>query len=168
MRLIISDSSCLIDLRNGSLIEALLRLPYEIAIPDVLFEDELLSLSSREKSAMRRGGLKILEVSGLGVLRAREIAGNPKLSLNDGFAFALAEQHPGCVLLTGDNALRRLAEASEIEVHGVLWAIDEIHRHQKASTQTLLDALLQFEADPAVHLPSRTLTAYIRRYRELS
>jgi hypothetical protein len=39
MRLIVSDTSCLIDLRKASLLQALIRLPYEIGIPDVLFEE---------------------------------------------------------------------------------------------------------------------------------
>lgn len=42
MRLIVSDSSCLIDLRKASLLEAFLDLPYEVLIPDALFEEELV------------------------------------------------------------------------------------------------------------------------------
>ena len=45
-RVVISDSSCRIDLRKASLLEAFLRLPYELLIPDTLFEDELLMVSA--------------------------------------------------------------------------------------------------------------------------
>lgn len=34
MRIVVSDSSCLIDLRKASLIETFLRLPYEFLIPN--------------------------------------------------------------------------------------------------------------------------------------
>ena len=43
LRVVISDSSCLIDLRKASLLPAFLRLPYELLIPNALFEDELLN-----------------------------------------------------------------------------------------------------------------------------
>jgi hypothetical protein len=39
MRIIVSDTSCLIDLRKASLLEGFLKLPYEIVIPDTLFEE---------------------------------------------------------------------------------------------------------------------------------
>ena len=54
-RLVISDSSCLIDLRKASLLEAFLRLPYEVLIPDTLFEDELLRFSPAQKNSLIRG-----------------------------------------------------------------------------------------------------------------
>jgi len=43
MRIIISDSSALIDLRKGEILELFLRLPFEFVIPDALLESELLS-----------------------------------------------------------------------------------------------------------------------------
>ena len=65
----------------------------------------------------------------------------PQLSVHDGFAFALAEDHPGCILLTGDSKLRALAKRHAIEVHGVLWVLDEIYRMRLASAAALLAAL---------------------------
>jgi hypothetical protein len=56
MRLIVSDTSCLIDLRKASLLEALIRLPYEIGIPDVLFE-ELVRFESLEVYSSPLGAL---------------------------------------------------------------------------------------------------------------
>ena len=47
MRIIVSDSSCLIDLRKVGLLDAFLKLPYEFLIPNTLFEDELLKLGFR-------------------------------------------------------------------------------------------------------------------------
>jgi hypothetical protein len=49
MRIIVSDSSCLIDLRKTSLLDVFLRLPYEILIPNTLFEDELLKFTAEQK-----------------------------------------------------------------------------------------------------------------------
>ena len=73
-QVVISDSSCLIDLRKTSLLEAFLRLPYEILIPNTLFEEELLKFSSAQKRAMLRSGLKVVDLPGERVLRAQQIA----------------------------------------------------------------------------------------------
>jgi hypothetical protein len=91
MRIVVSDSSCLIDLRKVSLLDALLKLPCEFLIPDTLFEDELLKFTTAQKKALVRGGLKVIDLPGERVLRAQAIIRqSPRLSVNDGFAFALA------------------------------------------------------------------------------
>ncbi len=168
MRIVVSDSSCLIDLRKVSLLDALLRLPFEFLIPDTLFEDELLKFTAAQKKALLRGGLKVIDLPGERVLRAQAVMRQaPRLSVNDGFAFALAEGHPGCILLTGDGELRDLATRHQMEVHGVLWAIDEIHRNQIETAKTLLAALQAFSEDPAVRLPRREVSASIKRFSGL-
>jgi predicted nucleic acid-binding protein len=165
VQVVISDSSCLIDLRKTSLLEAFLRLPYELLIPNTLFEEELLKFSAAQKKALLRGGLKIVELPGEGVLRARQIARElPHLSIHDAFAYALAESRPGCVLLTGDGPLRAFARRQKIEVHGVLWVIDELHVHAISAAGTLLKALQELASDPTVRLPPQELAAYIKRY----
>lgn len=165
MRIIVSDSSCLIDLRKASLLDAFLSLPYEVLIPNTLFEDELLKFTSTQKRALIRAGLKVVDLPGESVRRAQQvIRSTPRLSINDGFAFALAEDSDGSILLTGDGSLRALAEDHSIEVHGVLWVVDEIHSHAIASATVLHKALLVFAGDQATRLPRRELAAYIRRY----
>ena len=165
MRIIVSDSSCLIDLRKASLLEAFLHLPYEIVIPDTLFEEELLKFSDAEKTALLRGGLKILELPGEGVLQAQALEReHPALSIHDCFAFALAESIQDCILLSGDGKLRSIAENHDIEVHGVLWVIEAMHQEGIAAVEQLLNALELFEENPAIfRLPKRELRALIKR-----
>jgi predicted nucleic acid-binding protein len=168
MRIVVSDSSCLIDLRKVSLLDALLRLPFEFLIPDTLFDDELLKFTAAQKKAMLRGGLKVIDLPGERVLRAQAVIRQaPRLSVNDGFAFALAENHPGCILLTGDGELRDLASRHQMEVHGVLWVIDEIHRNHIETAKTLLAALKAFSVDPTVRLPKREVSISIKRFSGL-
>jgi predicted nucleic acid-binding protein len=168
MRIVVSDSSCLIDLRKVSLLDALLRLPCEFLIPDTLFEDELLKFTVAQKKALIRAGLKVIDLPGERVLRAQAVIRQaPRLSVHDGFAFALAEGNPGCILLTGDGELRSLAIRHKMEVHGVLWVIDELHRHQIEKAKPLLAALRAFSADPTVRLPRREVAASIRRFSGL-
>ena len=165
MRIVVSDSSCLIDLRKASLLAALLGLPYEFLIPNTLFEDELLSFAPEQKIALLRAGLKVIDLPGKKVLRAREVVRSvPRLSVHDGFAFALAETHAGCILLTGDGALRTFATEHSVEVRGVLWVVDELYNHRLASAASLVAVLRGFSEDPSVRLPRRELGMYIKRY----
>jgi hypothetical protein len=151
-----------------SLLDAFLRLPYEILIPNTLFEEELLKFTETQKRAMLRGGLKVIDLPGERVLRAQQLVrAAPQLSAHDGFAFALAETHPGCILLTGDGYLRNLAVTHNIEVHGFLWVIDEIHQNQLSTAKILCAALHLLAGDPAVRLPRRELAACIKRYENL-
>ena len=120
MQIIISDSSCLIDLQKASLLEAFVRLPYDVCVPDVIFESELISFSTQEKNALQELGLRILELPGDGILSVQNLRREKSaLSVNDCFA---------C-----------------IRVHGILWCIDEIHIAQTATIRQLYDALVMFE-----------------------
>jgi len=165
LRIVVSDSSCLIDLRKTGLLDVFLRLPYEWLIPDTLFEEELLKFSAAQKRSLLRGGLKPVELPGAGVERAREIAMQfPHLSIHDSLAFALAESRPGSVLLTGDGPLRAFARGRKIQVHGILWVVDELHAHKVSGTRILHAALQVLANDPTVRLPPHELAAYLKRY----
>ena len=170
MRIIVSDSSCLIDLRKASFLEAFLGLPYEIIIPDTLYEEELLKFSQDEKDTLIQCGLKVVELPGAGVRRAQYIQSNfPTLSIHDCFAFALAEQTPQSILLTADGRLRSIATEHNIEVHGILWVIDEMHKASTTTIDKIINALKLFETNPAIfRLPTRELRSYIKHYRSIS
>jgi len=168
MRIIISDTSCLIDLKKASLIGAFLQIPYEIVIPDVLFEEELLSFTEDEKSLLR-AGLEILSLSGKEITRVQSVSrNNPKLTINDCFAFVLAESIQNSILLTGDGGLRTLATISKIEVHGVLWALDEMYDSHVIAPDVIYKVLLKFDADLKVRLPSKEVKRSLEKYRLLS
>jgi len=168
MRIIVSDSSCLIDLRKVGLVEAFLKLPYEFLIPNTLFEDELLKFTAAQKRALVKGGLTVTDLPGERVLRAqgvdsRTTSPHPSRWL----CLRSREGYPGCILLTGDGGLRAFAVAQEVEVRGVLWLIDELHRHGVDTAANLLVVLEQLAVDPTVRLPRRELAAFIKRYRAL-
>lgn len=144
--------------------EAFLALPFEVLIPNTLFEDELLRFTDAQKQSLLSAGLKVVDLPGPGVRRAGQvIAENPHLSIHDGFAFVLAESHQGSILLTGDGRLRALASKSNIEVHGILWAVEQIHG-SGVSARACHAALVTLSRDPSVRLPQRELTAAITRY----
>ncbi|MFB2893437.1 hypothetical protein ACE1CI_11035 [Aerosakkonemataceae cyanobacterium BLCC-F50] len=167
MRILISDTSCLIDLRKASLLEAFVQLPYDLVIPDVLFEQELVQFSNTERELLEEK-LRVLSLPGEAVIRVQSVNRDyPTLTLNDCFAFVLAEQTPDCILMTGDRNLRNLATSSGIEVHGVLWGIDEMYSARVATVNQLYSALLLFQADSTVRLPAYDLNRWIKRYQSL-
>jgi hypothetical protein len=74
MRIIVSDSSCLIDLRKASLLDLFLRLPYEILIPNTLLEEELVRFTQEQKESLVRDGLQVIDLPGERVLRAQAVS----------------------------------------------------------------------------------------------
>ncbi len=153
MRILISDSSALIDLRKGLILELFLKLPFEFVIPDALIESELLSFTKKEINSLRKQ-MTVATLDGQEVDKAQSIvSAAPALSMIDGFALVVAEKHPGCILLTGDRRMRLKAEENNIECHGVLWIIEELAKMHSISSKILLNTLKTWSDDPYVRLP---------------
>ncbi len=163
MRIIVNDSSVLIDLRKAGLLQVALRLPYAFQVALPLVQDELLAFSATEIAELEALGLEVVDLTGAQVGRALALRGSrPTLSAHDCFTISLAESQPGAMILTGDQALRAQSQALNIEVHGVLWVSDQLEHHETCSAADLLAALLVLQADPVVFLPSKELAMRIR------
>ncbi len=164
MRIVVSDTCCMIDLRKADLLEAFLDLPYQFVMPDTLFHDEWLCLSGEEKANLQKKGLEVKDLPGPSVLRAYLHRNeHNRLALNDCFALALAEDIDESILMSGDRALRRVADDAGIEVRGVLWIIDELANNQVVDLQKLYDVLVIFRDDGNVYLPEEEITKRLRR-----
>lgn len=163
MQVLVSDTSVLVDLERGSLLEASFRLPFQFAVPDLLYEREL---KDHGGEGLIRLGLLVEELDGNGITQAlayrRQV---PALSLPDSFALALAQAHEW-VLLTGDGMLRQLAHNEAVACHGVLWLLDEVQGAAAATMQELHDGLTAIARHPRCRLPHteihRRLTSYAR------
>lgn len=126
VRLLISDSSVLIDMVVGGLDEAMFRLSWEFAVPDILFQDEL----SARHADLPAKGLQLLELSGEAILDAYDLRKrNRRLGVSpyDCMGVVLARRE-GCPLLAGDGALRTLARDEGVEVRGTLWVMKELFK----------------------------------------
>ena len=158
---VVSDTSVLIDLERGSLLEAAFRLPFAFAVPDLLYEREL---KAKGGSRLRELGLQIAELDGDRASNAVEFRKRvPELSLPDCFALALAAQG-SWTLLTGDAKLRRLAEACRVECHGLLWLLDEMLSAGAATAQTLHDGLARVSEHPRCRLPKAEVRERLRLF----
>ncbi len=127
MPVLVSDTSVLIDPERGSFLGPVFRLPYEFAVPDLLYERELRDFAG---PALIDMGLRVEELDGPSVALALEYRRARRcLSLPDSFALTLSKTR-SWTLLSGDGALRALAHAEEVECHGVLWLPDRLHGHR--------------------------------------
>ena len=150
MKVLVSDTSVLIDLDRGSLVEPAFRLPFEFTVPDLLYERELKDHDGPEFVSL---GLRVEELDGdgvalaLGYLRKRR-----SLSLSDSFAFALAKTN-SWTLLSGDRGLRGLAQKEQVDCHGVLWLLDQIFDHRIIDRNDLCAGLGKIAAHPRCRLP---------------
>ncbi len=151
-RVVVSDSSVLIDLERGSLFAAAFALPLEFCVPDLLYRRELEPYGGARLVAM---GLKVLDLDSAAVARAiRYRRTAPALSLPDAFALSLA-QHIQGTLLTGDGRLRRLADGEHVPCHGLLWLLDYMYSVHVATPRQLHDGLVAIRDHPRCRLPKR-------------
>ena len=150
MKVLVSDTSLLIDLEHGSLIESAFRLPFEFAVPDLLYERELKDYGGAD---YLRLGLRVEELDGKAVAVALSYRRKRRsLSLPDSFALALAKTN-AWTLLSGDRVLRELAKEEKVACHGVLWLLDRIFEHRVISGNDLCAGLDKIAAHPRCRLP---------------
>ena len=156
-----SDTSVLIDLDRGSLVESTFRLPFEFTVPDLLYEREL-----REHGGpgFVRLGLRVEELDGDGVsLALSYLSKRRSLSLPDSFALALAKTN-AWMLLSGDRELRELAEEVEVQCHGVLWLLDQMFEQRVIDLEDLRAGLGRIAAHPRCRLPKSEIRKRLLAY----
>ncbi len=161
METLVSDTSVLIDLDRGTLVEATFRLPFEFTVPDLLYERELKEHGGPD---FVRLGLRIAELDGDGVSLALGYRRKRRpLSLPDSFALALAKTNAS-TLLSGDRELRELAEEEEVRCHGVLWLLDQMLEQRVIDLDDLRAGLGKIAAHPRCRLPKSEIRKQILAY----
>jgi hypothetical protein len=160
---LVSDTSVLVDLERGGFLDSCFRLPFEFAVPDLLYARELAEFGGPELVAR---GLRLEELTGDEVITAQTVRGaHPKLSLPDAFAFALASAR-GWALLTGDGELRALAEAEQVDFFGVLWILDQLFDGGVMEAGIIVSGLEAIAAHPRCRLPRAEIQLRLERYRK--
>jgi predicted nucleic acid-binding protein len=161
MAFLVSDTSVIIDLDRGDLLEYAFKIGEEFAVPDVLFEREL---DDDFGARLRDLGLKVEELNGAEVGRATILQrAEKRLSIADSFAFALAHSRDW-TLLTGDAVLRGVAQAEGVVVHGVLWVVDRIEAAEICDHPTLHTCLSKIVAHPRCRLPKKEVDTRLKKY----
>lgn len=94
-RVIVNDSSALIDLQKGGILELFLALPYEFWVLDILLNDELLSFTTEELRFLRQK----MSVTTLGSNEIEQVTKTqkeaPQLTIYDCGSLVLSQRDPG-------------------------------------------------------------------------
>lgn len=163
MAVLVSDTSVLIDLERGQLLEEMFRLPFEFAVPDLLYARELAGPLGEQLMAL---GLRVevltpAELSRATIARRQ----NARLSTPDTFALAIAQSRQW-TLLTGDGALRELAHAERIDMRGVLWLFDQLADGNHVALDRLHQGLNTIFAHPRCRLPANEVRRRLARFAQ--
>lgn len=161
MAILVSDTSVLIDLERAGLLESMFLLPFEFAVPDLLYERELTGEMGERLVQL---GLRVENLTSAEVRRATEVnRAHTRLSVPDTFAFVIAQAR-GWGLLTGDGVLRELAIAERLDMHGVLWVIDQFADGGHVEFEHLHTGLTRLSNHPRCRLPAGEIRRRLARF----
>jgi len=163
MALIISDANILIDFEHADLTPRLFQLELDLAVPDLLYHDEL----SRHHGDLPALGLQLLELPPELIGQAYAYRSRyPKPSIYDLFALVLSLDRQ-CPLLTGDKALRQLAQNEGVDVFGTLWLMERLF-DVRLVTIDEMELAYQTMLDNQSRLPEREIGTQLRRLKARS
>ena len=161
LQVYISDTNVWIDFRNSGLIDALFDLPFQLCSTDFVLEE----LQDFDLDALRAMGLAVHGLDEAATSRLFDLmTAHNNSSLADVSCYLLA-QDTGYPLLTGDQRMRKQAAKDGIQVHGVLWLLDQLVAHSittGAAAAEGLRGMLQRGA----RLPAAECHARLRSWQE--
>jgi rRNA-processing protein FCF1 len=147
LKIAINDANLFIDLHEIALTEKFFQLPFS-------FHTTQLILSELEQEQLHKlqpfldaeilivMHLNREEIESLGSLTTQ----SKKLSRQDLSIYFYAKQiGENCLILTGDNRLRKEAERQGIEVHGILWVFQQMIDEKILTAQKAIDKLMELE-----------------------
>ncbi len=117
--LLISDANVFIDFDCCGLLPGLFSLSDEIAVPDVLYHEEL----EQRHPELIALGLILMKVTEAGVAYVEKLQMEfDEPGINDLLALSLAREQ-SCPLITGDRNLRHVAKREKVDLKGTLWVM---------------------------------------------
>ena len=161
MNALLPDTSVLVDLERGEILETIFCLPFNFAVPSLLYQMELKDYGG---DALINFGLRLEVLDNEEVALAQSYwIKRRSLSVPDSWALALAKSR-SWVLLSGDKKLVELAKEEEVAVHGVLWLFDRMHEEGVADGNKLGTSLRVIAAHPRCRLPKAEIEKRLQIY----
>lgn len=161
MIILVSDSSVLIDLERGGLLESAFSCGLTMVVPDLLYEREL---EAENGPLLRRLGLGVVALVPDEVTYAQQLRREQSgLSLPDCFALSCARR-PDHALVTGDKLLRTEAQSRHCTVYGLLWILDQMESSGKVGATLLHEGLTRISNHPRSRLPHAEVRARLQRW----
>ena len=163
MIFLVNDANILIDLLKIDLLDSFFKLEYDFHVTDMVFaeiqEENATDISFfLDNGLLTRQGFSFEELLQIQLLEVE----NSALSIADCSCLYLSRKVTA-TLLTGDAALRRIAEQNDIHVHGILWVFDEMVDGGIISKQEARDKLFELmELNP--RLPAKECQKRIKAW----
>lgn len=149
MTILVADTSVLVELEHGGLLQVVFGRSVTLVVPDLLYEREL---AARNGTYLQSLGLSVVELTPAEMSEAQVArSSRPGLSLPDCYAFACALR-TSHALCTDDQALKKVAVARGIAVGGTLGLLDRLHR-EGMDKQTLRQGLAAMRDHLKCRLP---------------
>ena len=163
MIVLVSDTSVLIDLERGGLLEAAFSCGLTMVVPDLLYEREL---EAENGPLLRQLGLGVVALAPDEVAFAQEVrTRRPGLSVPDCFALSCARR-PEHALVTGDKLLRTEARVCHCTVYGLLWILHQMEASGAVGTSLLHEGLMRIASHPRCRLPRDEVRARLQRWSQ--
>ncbi len=157
----VCDASVLIALIDGGLL-ALVAQVFDLLVPDVILHEEILDPPG--ENLLQERLVREIHLSGTLVLKVFELRKRFSApSTHDLFALAVADQER-LILLTGDRHLRRAAEKLGVEVHGVLWVLDELVNGGHLAPHEAAESLRKIR-ERGTYLPEEECEIRLKRWK---
>lgn len=139
----INDANLFIDLCEVQLIPTFFGLPLVFHTTQLILseleDDQLLQL----QPFIQNGSLCVRHLSREEIENLDTLSPHSrKLSRQDLSLYFYAHEIGECMILTGDNRLRKEAQRQGFEVHGILWVLEQIVNHQLLPPKEVASALL--------------------------
>lgn len=119
---LVMDSSSLINLHNGGLLELTFQLPFIFTTTDLIRNETRLNWENLTNFGMHVNSFSGQQVRN--IYQLKEQAGKG-LTAQDVSVFYLARENQW-VLCCDDGALRKYATANHVPVHGSIWMLNQL------------------------------------------
>lgn len=125
MIIVVNDANIIFDVIEINLTEFFFQLDYKFLITDFVYKEiEKAEQIMLLEEYIQNKSLDIYEIDDINKIYGKNLK-NQTLSAEDCSVLIAAEEEKA-IILTGDKALRQIAEKDGIEVHGILWVFDRL------------------------------------------
>lgn len=167
MIVVVNDANILIDLIKLKLVDSFFNINWKFHSTGFIIEELWNEQQQLLNLYIDNGKLIIIYDFNLEDIVAIRYQ-KPKLSDADCSALHCA-QKLNASLITSDNVMRKCAKELNVEVHGHLWVLDELVKHNYIDTVTAINKLKELnDINPKLKLPQKECDAMIKKWKELS
>ena len=145
MTIVVTDTNIFLDLIQSGALDGFFQLPYDIRTTDlVLHEIKKPEQQRALEKFITNGRLTVLELDAAEIGTAAQLPTRAALHRIADRSVLLKAIQLQCLVLSGDEALRKECEYRGLEVHGSIWVLREIWQaglHEEEQLLAMLDEL---------------------------